>query len=115
MLCTRFPPGSDAARVYAQIWVFRTAPESTFQTEAKAIIEIFVGLALHEALNHSADVDRLTRVQDVSQRTSMCSYGGYSTYSRSELRARPAEFATVGPFYFFLLVFACLFFAELRE
>lgn len=75
MLCTRFHPGSGSVRVYAQMWVFRSAPESAFQAEAKVINEIHVGLALPKALNHSAG--RVTLVQDASHCTLMCSYGGY--------------------------------------
>lgn len=100
MLCTRFHPDSDAVRVYAQIWVFRSAPESTFHAEAKAVIEMCIGLALQETLHHPADVNRLTHVQDISHCTSMYSYGGYSTYSRLELRVRLLSLPLFGHFIF---------------
>lgn len=104
-------PDSDAMRVYAQIWVFRSAPEPTFQTEAKAVVDMCIGLALQEGLHHSAGVNRLTHIQDVSPCTSMCSYGGCSTYSRSELRVRLLSLLLLGHFIFSF----CLVFAELQE
>jgi len=46
--------------------------------------EMYIGLTVQEALHHSACVNWLTLIQDVSHRTSICSYG-CSTDSRSEL------------------------------
>lgn len=97
MLCTRFHPGGDAMRVYAQIWAIRSVSESTFQTETEVIIQMYIGLALQKDLQHSADV------RDVSHSALIYFYNGYSPYSRAELRVRLWSLPLLGHFIFSFL------------
>lgn len=92
---------SNAARVHAQIWVLRSAPESTFQT---ANCHCSGTLVLH----CSPAVNRIAHVQDISHHASKYSYGEYATCSGRELRVRPLSLPLLGHFFFFL-VFASLY------